>query len=153
MEAIDLRLAQESLLAALREDVGTGDITSRSTVPETARASARFVAKQPLVVAGVDAVGALVHLVDSTLEFKSLSHDGEFVNASAPIAEMRGSARSILIAERPTLNLLQRMAGIATVTRQYVERIKGTRRASSIHARPRPVCGFSTNMQSLAAVA
>jgi len=127
MDAVDLQLVQAALLAALREDVGSGDITSQSTVPQTARASARFTAKQPLVVAGLDPLRSLIHLVDSTLEFHALTNDGDFVSRGAALAEMRGSARSILIAERTSLNLLQRMAGIATTTREYVERVKGTR--------------------------
>ena len=127
MEAIDLQLVREALLAALREDVGSGDITSRATVPQTARGVARYVAKQPLVVAGLDVVRVLVELVDRELEYRPLASDGDPLKAGAPLAEMRGSARSILVAERTSLNLLQRMCGIATLTREYVDRVKGTR--------------------------
>src|SRR5262245_5162274 len=127
METIDLRLLQDTLLAALREDVGTGDLTSRAAVPETARAVARYTTKQALVVAGVHIALEIVRLVDPKIEAKPLIGDGTSVPTGAALAEIRGSARSILIAERTSLNLLQRMCGIATLTRQYVDRIQGTR--------------------------
>jgi len=126
MESIDLTLIRDSLLSALREDVGTGDITSRSTIPASARARAQYRAKQPLVVAGIPVLQEIVHLADSQLSFKPLATDGESVPAGSLLAEIHGSARSILGAERTSLNLLQRMCGIATLTRQYVDRIKGT---------------------------
>jgi len=127
METIDLRLLQDTLLAALREDVGTGDLTSRATVPENARAVARYTTKQALVVAGVHVALEIVRLVDPRIEAKPLIGDGTSVPTGAALAEIRGSARSILIAERTSLNYLQRMCGIATLTRQYVDRIHGTR--------------------------
>jgi nicotinate-nucleotide pyrophosphorylase (carboxylating) len=127
MDSIDLTLFRDTLLSALREDVGTGDITSRSTIPVTARARARYTTKQPLVVAGITVIEQIVHLVDPQLSFKPLATDGESVPAGAPLAEIHGSARSILAAERTSLNLLQRMCGIATLTRQYVDRVQGTR--------------------------
>jgi nicotinate-nucleotide pyrophosphorylase (carboxylating) len=126
MTPIDLQLIRDALLAALREDVGSGDITSRSVIPAGARARARYTTKEPLVVAGVPVIREIVHLVDPALEFKSLESEGASVAARIPIAEMHGSARSILTAERTSLNLLQRMCGIATLTRKYVERVQGT---------------------------
>src|SRR5438045_5575090 len=126
MTSIDLTLIRDTLLSALREDVGSGDITSRSTMPATARARARYTTKQALVVAGIAVVREVVRLVDPDLEFKPLATDGEPVAAKTPLAEIHGSARSILTAERTSLNLLQRMCGIATLTRQYADRIQGT---------------------------
>jgi nicotinate-nucleotide pyrophosphorylase (carboxylating) len=120
MDSIDLTLLRDTLLAALREDVGTGDITSRSTIPSAARARARFTAKQSLIVAGIPVVQEIVKLVDPAVEFESLASDGASVPIGAPLAEMSGSARSILTAERTSLNLLQRMCGIA-LTRAYVD--------------------------------
>jgi nicotinate-nucleotide pyrophosphorylase (carboxylating) len=127
MESVDLGLQREVLLTALREDVGSGDLTSRATVPVNARAGARYTTKQALVLAGIDIAREIVQLVDPAVEFKVLVPDGTSVPNGTPLAEMRGSARSILIAERTSLNLLQRMCGIATLTRQYVDRIQGTR--------------------------
>src|SRR5215470_17244183 len=127
MHSMDLTLLRDTLLAALREDVGTGDITSHAAVPADARARARYTAKQHLVVAGVQVVEQVVELVDRELEFTALENDGAAAAAGTPLAEIKGSARSILTAERTSLNLLQRMCGIATLTRQYVDRVQGTR--------------------------
>src|SRR5438552_16702061 len=122
MDAIDLTLLRDTLLAALREDVGTGDITSRSTIPATARARARYTTKQPLVVAGVPIAREIVRLVDPEVEFRSLADDGTSAATGTPLAEIQGSARSILTAGRTSLNLLQRLSCIATLTRQYAAR-------------------------------
>jgi len=127
MDSIDLTLLRETLVAMLREDVGSGDITSRVAIPAAACASARYVNKQPLVVAGIDIVQEILSLADKDLQFKPLASDGASAPAGTTLAEVRGSARSILTAERTSLNILQRMCGIATLTRQYVDRIQGTR--------------------------
>lgn len=127
MTPINLDSIHDLLLAAIQEDIGVGDITSRATVPETAAAKARYTTKQELVVAGLPIVEKLVRMVDPKLKFKSLAHDGDFVATGTAIAEMHGPARSVLAAERVTLNMLQRLSGIATQTRAYVERVKGTK--------------------------
>src|SRR5438552_10600450 len=124
---MNLALLHNELLDMLREDVGTGDITAAATIPSGRRASAQYRSKQALVVAGIPVVQEMVQLADPQLEFKALSSDGTSIEARTAIAEIRGSARSILSVERTTLNLLQRMCGIATLTRQYVDRIAGTR--------------------------
>jgi nicotinate-nucleotide pyrophosphorylase (carboxylating) len=127
MDQIDITLLRDSLLAALREDVGTGDLTSRATIPANARAAGLYRSKQPLVVAGIFVVREIVRLVDLGIQFKAEAEEGDLVSAGAGLAEIRGSARSILTAERTSLNLIQRLCGIATLTRQYVDRIQGTR--------------------------
>jgi nicotinate-nucleotide pyrophosphorylase (carboxylating) len=127
MTSIDLQLIEAALLAALREDVGSGDITSRAVIPPDSRARGRYTTKQALVVAGIPVIERIVRLVDPSLEFKTLAPEGTSVGTGSAVAEMRGSARSILTAERTSLNLLQRMCGIATVTRRYVDRTQGTR--------------------------
>ena len=126
MQPIDLTLLHDTLLAALREDNGSGDLTSRATISAAARAAARYVTKQPLVVAGLPVVGELIRLVDPQLEFTTLASEGSALGSRTALAAVRGSARSILIAERTSLNLLQRLCGIATLTRRYVDRIQGT---------------------------
>jgi nicotinate-nucleotide pyrophosphorylase (carboxylating) len=127
LHSVDLSLLRETLLSALREDVGTGDITSRATIPATSRATARYTAKQALVVAGIPVIREVVRLVDGDVDFHPLIQEGLSVNAGSALAEVTGSARSILIAERTSLNILQRMCGIATLTRQYVDLVQGTR--------------------------
>lgn len=127
MDNLDLRLLRDTLLAALREDVGAGDITSHATIPANARATGRYTTKQTVVVAGVPVIREIMRLVDSDLQFEAIASDGASVPAGAVLAEVHGSARSILAVERTSLNLLQRMCGIATLTHQYVDRIAGTR--------------------------
>jgi len=127
MDSIDLTLLRERFVAMLREDIGSGDITSQATIPATARASARYLTKQPLVVAGIAIAREILSLVDAGLRFSPHTVDGSWVLPGTTLAEVRGSARSILTAERTSLNILQRMCGIATLTRQYVDRVQGTR--------------------------
>ena len=127
MDNLDLQLLRDSLLAAVREDVGAGDITSHATIPANARATGRYTTKQTVVVAGVPVIREIMRLVDSDLQFDAIASDGASVPAGAILAEVHGSARSILAVERTSLNLLQRMCGIATLTHQYVDRIAGTR--------------------------
>jgi len=124
---IDLGLIDDVLQAAVREDLGSGDITSSATVPESAIAQGRYTTKQPLVVSGLAVVARLVQLFDPALQYRTLKDDSDVVGTGTAIAEVRGTARSILAAERVTLNMLQRMCGIATQTRDYVERVKGTK--------------------------
>ena len=126
MYPIDLLLLRDTLIAALREDVGTGDITSKATVPQDAKARGRYVAKQDLVVSGLDVVRELVRLVDEDLHFRAMSGDNDFVKPGTVLCEVWGPASSILIVERTSLNILQRMCGIATITRKYVEQVQGT---------------------------
>jgi nicotinate-nucleotide pyrophosphorylase (carboxylating) len=127
MQAIDLKLLEGVFRSMLREDVGTGDITSGAAVPASARAMGRYATKQEVVVAGVPVIQELVRLADADIEFTPLVPDGASAGPGTALAEIRGSARSILTVERTSLNLLQRMCGIATLTKHYVERVKGTR--------------------------
>jgi nicotinate-nucleotide pyrophosphorylase (carboxylating) len=127
MLAIDLKLIRDVLQTALQEDIGTGDITSSATIPVSASATARYTTKQPLVVSGVPVIAELIRMVDSKLKFKDQFADGDHVETGTVLAEMSGPARSILAVERVTLNVLQRMCGIATMTRHYVDRVRGTK--------------------------
>jgi nicotinate-nucleotide pyrophosphorylase (carboxylating) len=124
---LDLAAVEDVLRSAVREDVGTGDITTAATIPVDSTSTGRYTTKQGLVVSGLDVAKRLLALVDPALEFRALSNDGDFVQTGTPVAEVSGSARSVLTGERVTLNMLQRMCGIATLTREYVERVKGTK--------------------------
>jgi nicotinate-nucleotide pyrophosphorylase (carboxylating) len=127
MNRIDLQLLRDTLLAALREDIGSGDITSRSTIPTDLRGVARIIAKQALTVSGLPVAGEIIRLVDTDCDFLISVSDGTTVADRTVLAEIRGPARSLLTAERTLLNLLQRMSGIATLTRHYVEQVQGTK--------------------------
>ena len=112
--------------AALLEDVGRGDVTSRLTVDEDARALARFVAREELVVSGLEAARAVFFEAGAEIGFIGLAGEGERVPAGVVLAEVEGPARRILAAERVALNLVMRLSGIATLTSRYAGAITGT---------------------------
>jgi len=108
---------------ALREDIGEGDITTQLVVPEAARARARVVSRQKAVIAGTRPAAEVFRRVDPELKVSTALTDGTAVLGGETILEISGSARSILTAERAALNFLQRLSGIATLTRAFVEAI------------------------------
>jgi nicotinate-nucleotide pyrophosphorylase (carboxylating) len=112
--------------AFLAEDLGRGDITTQATVARNARARGRFLAKEPMVVAGLEAAEAVFSTLDSQQQIEAFASDGEEVEAGKVIARASGFADVLLGGERVALNLLQRLSGIATLTRQYVRAIEGT---------------------------
>ncbi len=109
--------------AALAEDVGSGDVTTEFFVPPTLQASARIIAKGRATIAGTDTAAEVFRRVDPKLHVEILQPDGAQLAGGEVILEVRGSARSILTAERVALNFLQRLSGIATLTRQFVESV------------------------------
>jgi nicotinate-nucleotide pyrophosphorylase (carboxylating) len=106
---------------ALREDLGDGDVTTDFFVPKSQQAMARIVAHERAVLAGTETAMEVFRRVDSTLDVAVLRNDGSEVNAGENVIELRGSARPILKAERVALNFLQRLSGIATLTRKFVD--------------------------------
>ncbi len=113
--------------AFLAEDLGRGDITTQATVARNARARGRFLAKEPMVVAGLEAAEAVFSTLDTQQQLEAFVSDGEEVEAGKVIARTSGFADVLLAGERVALNLLQRLSGIATETRRYVRAIEGTR--------------------------
>jgi nicotinate-nucleotide pyrophosphorylase (carboxylating) len=111
---------------ALDEDVGAGDFTTLWTVPAESSARARIVAKQPGVVAGLAAARAVFLAVDGSLDVEPEVADGERVAPGTVVLRASGSARSLLTAERVALNFLQRLSGVASLTRAYVDAVQGT---------------------------
>ena len=107
--------------AALREDIGAGDVTTDFFVDKNRMANARIVARERAIVAGVETAAEVFRRVDSTVKISTVQSDGSEINAGDVVIEIRGSARSILQAERVALNFLQRLSGIATMTRKFVE--------------------------------
>jgi nicotinate-nucleotide pyrophosphorylase (carboxylating) len=110
---------------ALVEDLGDGDLTTRAVVPEGTLALARIRQKEPGVVAGLGVARVVFERVDPSLQFEALAPEGVW-REPGPIAEITGSAASILAAERVALNFLGRMSGIATLTARYVKAVEGT---------------------------
>jgi nicotinate-nucleotide pyrophosphorylase (carboxylating) len=109
--------------AALKEDIGDGDVTTDFFVPEQLHATGRIVARENAVVAGTEAAAEAFRQVDPSLDIQLSCHDGDNIAAGDVIIEVRGLARSILKAERVALNFLQRLCGIATLTRQFVDAV------------------------------
>lgn len=106
---------------ALEEDLGAGDVTTEACVPAHATATARGVARTALVSCGMPVAQHVFFRVDPTLEFQLLTDEGAYVSPGTSLFSVRGSARSILMGERVALNFVQRMSGIATITRSFVE--------------------------------
>ena len=113
----------DPIAAALKEDIGKGDITTDFFVPEALHATGRVTAREKTVVAGTGAAAEVFHRVDPSTDIQIVHRDGDEVAAGDLIIEVRGLARSILKAERVALNFLQRLCGIATLTRQFVDAI------------------------------
>jgi len=113
----------DPIAAALNEDIGEGDITTDFFVPETLHATGRITARENAIIAGTGAAAEVFRRVDPSIDIQIIRPDGDEVVAGDTIVEIRGLARSILKAERVALNFLQRLCGIATLTRQFVDAI------------------------------
>ena len=113
----------DPIAAALKEDIGEGDITTDFFVPETLHATGRITSREKAIVAGIGAAAEVFRRVDPSIDIQIIRPDGDEVVAGDVIIEVRGLARSILKAERVALNFLQRLCGIATLTRQFVDAI------------------------------
>ena len=110
---------------ALEEDLGWGDVTTDSTIPEATEIKGNFIAKAEGVICGIDVCRRVFEIVDQNIEFQAFSRDGQRVSKGDILAVISGRARSILKGERTALNFLQRMSGIATMTDKYVSSISG----------------------------
>ena len=118
---------KEFVRRVLAEDLGSGgDITSSATISTGARFTAEMSCRQPIVVAGLDIAAAFFRALDRDVVIQKLASDGDKVDAGKVLMRLKGNARAMLAAERSALNTLQHMSGIATLTRQYVDRIDGT---------------------------
>lgn len=111
---------------ALAEDIGSGDVTSEYFIPKDRKARGLIVAKDEGVIAGVEIAAEVFRRVDAGLSVKILLEDGSHVTQKACVMEVQGNARSMLTAERVSLNFLQRLSGIATKTHRFVELTEGT---------------------------
>jgi nicotinate-nucleotide pyrophosphorylase (carboxylating) len=112
---------------ALAEDIGPGDVTTLNTIPATAQVQGYFLAKADGVIAGLRVAERVFCHLDTQVEFRILTGDGERVERGEEIAMVRGNGRAILTGERTALNLMQRMSGIATQTRRFVDAVAGTK--------------------------
>lgn len=117
---------EKAIRTALAEDLGSGDVTTRAILPPAQMMHGRFLAKAEGIVAGLDVACQTFKLLDQTVQFTPQIHDGQAVKPGQFIALVAGPAQVILSGERVALNFLQRMSGIATMTRRFVEAVAGT---------------------------
>jgi nicotinate-nucleotide pyrophosphorylase (carboxylating) len=115
------RISVHPIDIALSEDIGEGDLTTDFFVSKDQQATARIVAHERATLAGTETAAEVFRRVDSAVEITVVKHDGSEIDAGDSVIELRGQARSILRAERVALNFLQRLSGIATLTRKFVD--------------------------------
>ncbi|MBU0478057.1 carboxylating nicotinate-nucleotide diphosphorylase [bacterium] len=115
---------KELVTAALKEDIGEGDVTTEACAFQKRNAKAKIIVKQRGVIAGLEIAKAVFETLDNKINFQFLVKDGTEVKKGDVIAELSGHVTPILAGERTALNFLQRLSGIATLTREYVEKVK-----------------------------
>ena len=125
-EALDKDVYLPLVRSALAEDVGTGDVTTMSLIAQGSFASGVIVAKEPLVVAGVDLAIASFRELEKSIDFSVEVLDGQDGDFFQPLIRIHGPARALLTAERTALNFVQRLSGIATLTAKFVQQVSGT---------------------------
>lgn len=117
---------EQIITLALNEDIGTGDITTLSTIPAGKTATGRFVAKEDMIICGIDLAAHIFARVDPSIELKANFKDGDAVKKGDVIAVVSGNAQNVLTGERTALNFMQRLTGIATRTHASVTEVDGT---------------------------
>jgi nicotinate-nucleotide pyrophosphorylase (carboxylating) len=110
----------------LKEDLGRGDITTQSVVRGGARARGRFLARQDFVLCGLEIAEAVFGALDNSILLESTVYDGESIAAGTEFARIEGPAAALLTGERTALNIMQRLSGVATLTKAFVDRVVGT---------------------------
>lgn len=118
-------LINDLLTLSFAEDVGDGDHTTLSTIPADAMGRSRLIIKEDGVLSGVEVAEKVLHRVDPSIKMNVMIRDGENVKKGDIAFTAEGPVRSLLIAERTMLNIMQRMSGVATMTRRYQDALKG----------------------------
>src|SRR5437016_7184225 len=111
---------------ALEEDIGTGDVTSAACIPESQLAKGRFLAREPLVIAGLNLLAEVYDARGGVDDLRLLKRDGDSCVDGDVLALVTGRARTLLECERVALNFLQRLSGVATLGRRFAEAVAGT---------------------------
>lgn len=125
MDLVKFQQVKNLIQVAIDEDIGHGDVTTESTILKGSISQAKLVTKDEIILAGIEIFIEVYKTLDSSVEIKKYKEDGEFLSSMALIAEIKGETRSLLAGERVALNFLQRISGIATTTRKYVEAVRG----------------------------
>jgi nicotinate-nucleotide pyrophosphorylase (carboxylating) len=124
-EPLDASMYRGIVRRALAEDLGWGDVTTEATVDPSLRARGVILVKSPSVLAGLDAAAEAFRQLDPAVQIRMLHHDGDHCERGTIAAEIHGSAALMLTAERTALNFMQRLSGIATLTRKFVDAADG----------------------------
>lgn len=119
-------MIQPLIAAALQEDIGTGDITANAVIADGVQARFAFVAREPLIAAGIALLPGIFAMLDPTVLVELEVEEGEEAVAGRRLAVIDGPARALLAGERTALNIIQRLCGVATLTGRYVEAVEGT---------------------------
>ncbi len=127
VDALHPLLLDPILTAALREDLGSGDLTSQLVLGESDRAVGNVTLREPGVIAGAGVLARVFYLADPAIATEVLVPEGALAEAGAVVARVSGPARGMLMAERVALNLLQRMCAVATTSHRFVERLAGSK--------------------------
>jgi nicotinate-nucleotide pyrophosphorylase (carboxylating) len=118
---------KEMVQLALIEDIGSGDVTSEATIPADLRLTGVLKAKEAGVIAGLAVARLVFTMLDERMSLETLVEDGDWVEPGTVLGRVTGPGRALLSGERIALNILQRMSGIATLTRRYVSAVAGTK--------------------------
>jgi len=110
----------------LKEDLGRGDLTTQTVIRGGAKARGRFVANQDFVLCGLELAEAVFATLDNSVVLESRAYDGETIALGSEFARIEGPATALLTGERTALNIMQRLSGVATLTKAFVDRIEGT---------------------------
>lgn len=110
----------------LKEDLGRGDLTTQTVIRGGAKARGRFLPNQDIVLCGLEIAEAVFAALDNSIVLESLVYDGEKIAAGDEFARIEGPANALLTGERTAINIMQRLSGVATLTRAFVDRIEGT---------------------------
>ncbi|MBD3310409.1 carboxylating nicotinate-nucleotide diphosphorylase [Candidatus Woesearchaeota archaeon] len=124
---MDIRKHKQLVKAALEEDIGIGDVTSRFTIPDDLKAKGVIIAKEPGIISGLALTKLAFQLVDPAFTFCSSISDGDRVKKGQPVMMVEGFAQPMLTAERTALNFLSRLSGISTLTGLYVDKVIHTK--------------------------
>lgn len=120
-----MNIVEKLIDLSLKEDIGSGDITSEAVIRGNEIVSAVVCAKETLVVAGIDICALVFKAVEDSIKIKARKKDGDVVKRGDVLLSLQGRARGVLTAERTALNFLQHLSGIATLTREFVTKAKG----------------------------
>jgi len=126
MKVLSLTDVDARVRQALAEDIGSGDVTTLATVPSDRTASATMVAREPLVLAGLLFAERAFQIISPEITLDAVAADGQDCPKNTVLLRVSGNAQSILTAERVALNFVQRLSGVATATRRFVEQVAGT---------------------------